>query len=44
MANYWHAGDAPIESRAKADPQQHQLEYREINVAKEHDEAGEEQE
>ena len=44
MANYWHAGDAPIESRAKADPRQYTLEDREINVAKEDNEAGEEQE
>ena len=44
MANYWHAGDAPIESCAKDDPRQHQLEDREINVAKENNEAGEEQE
>ena len=44
MTEYWHACDAPIESRAKADPGQHQLEAREIDVAKEHNEAGEEQE
>ena len=44
MTNYWHACDAPVESRAKADPRQHQLEDREIYVAKEHNEAGEEQE
>ena len=44
MTEYWHAGDAPIERRAKADPRQHQLEACEIDVAKEHNEAGEEQE
>ena len=44
MTEYWHAGDAPIESRAKADPRQHQPEACEIDVAKEHNEAGEEQE
>ena len=44
MTEYWHAGDAPVESRAKADPRQHQLEASEVDVAKEHNEAGEEQE
>ena len=44
MAEYWHACDAPVQSRAKADPRRHQLEAREIDVAKEHNEAGEEQE
>ena len=43
MTEYWHAGDAPVESHTKADPRQHKLEGREINVAKEHNEAGEEQ-
>ena len=44
MANYWHTGDAPVESRAKANPRRHKLEDREVNIAKEHNEAGEEQE
>ena len=44
MTEYWHAGDAPIESRAKASPRQYQLEAREIDVAKEHNEACKEQE
>ena len=44
MANDWHARDAPVESRAKANPRQHYFEDREIDVGKEHDEAGKEQE
>ena len=44
MTEYWHAGDAPIESRAKASPRQYQLEAREIDIAKEHNKADEEQE
>ena len=44
MTEYWHACDAPVESRAKADPRQHCLEDCEINVAKENNEAGKEQE
>ena len=44
MTEYWNACDAPVESRAKANPRQHCLEDCEINVAKENNEAGEEQE
>jgi hypothetical protein len=44
MTEYRHACDAPVQSRAKADPRRHQLEAREIDVAKENNEAGEEQE
>ena len=44
MTEYWHECDAPVESRAQADPRQYALEDREINVAKENNEAGEEQE
>ena len=44
MTEYWHACDAPVECCAKADPRQYQLEAREIDIAKEHNKAGEEQE
>ena len=44
MTNYGHACDAPVKSCAKADPRRHYLEDCEIDVAKEHNEAGEEQE
>ena len=44
MTEYWHACDAPVESRAKANPRQDELEDREINIAKENNEAGKEQE
>ena len=44
MTDYWHAGDAPVESCAKADPRQHQPEDCEIDVAKEYNKASEEQE
>ena len=44
MTNYWHARKATVETCAKADPRQHQLEDREIDVAKEHNKASEEQE
>ena len=44
MTNDRHTCDAPVESRAQADPRQYALEDREINVAKKNNEAGEEQE
>ena len=36
MTKYWDERDAAIESSAKADPRQDQLENREINVPQEH--------
>jgi hypothetical protein len=44
MTDYWHACDATVESGAKADPRQHQPGDREIDVAKEHNKTGEEEE
>ena len=44
MTKDWHQRDASIKSRANADPRQHQLENREINIPQEHDQAGKEQE
>ena len=44
MTKYWHAGDATVESSATANPRQRQFEDREIEVVKEHNKAGEEQE
>ena len=40
----WHDRDTSVQSRANANPRQHQLENREINVPQEYNQAGEEQE
>ena len=36
VAKYRDERDAPVESRAKADPRQYQLENSEVNVPQEH--------